>query len=65
MKRWINCMVWFLAGTHLPSSEAFGDNNGNFTRDEKMSIFNVVSNNNNNIDCCPLLYRDLDNVVNL
>merc|ERR1719500_1436518 len=35
-------MVWFLAGTHLPSSEAFGDNNGNFTRDEKMSIFNVV-----------------------
>ena len=49
MKRWINCMIWFLAVTHLPSLEAFGDNNGNFTRDEKMSIFNVVRNNNNNI----------------
>ena len=47
MKRWINCMIWFLGATHLPSLEAFGDNNGNFTRDEKMSIFNVVRNNNN------------------
>ena len=59
MKRWINCMIWFLAVTHLPSLEAFGDNNGNFTRDEKMSIFNVVRNNNNIID----LLGDLDNVV--
>ena len=50
MKRWINCMIWFLGATHLPSLEALGDNNGNFTRDEKMSIFNVVRNNNNIID---------------
>ena len=61
MKRWINCMIWFLAATHLPSLEAFGDNNGNFTRDEKMSIFNVVRKKMILLTC--LREGDLDNVV--